>query len=90
MKLKIIIDRDACQSIATCVSTAPELYALDDEAKAVVPRSEGQKSSPNKMTYILEADDALAQKAVLGAESCPYLAIEVIDGNGQKLFPKGK
>jgi ferredoxin len=91
MKLRIVVDRKACQSIATCVSTAPELFALDSEAKAIVTQAKGKKSSPDKMAYELDATDSVTQKAVLAAEACPYLAIEVYnDDSGQRLFPKGK
>ena len=90
MKLKIIIDRSACQSIASCVTTSPEIYALDNDAKAVVVNAKGQKENPNKAVYEFEADTTTVQKAVLGAETCPYLAIEVFDETGQKLFPRGK
>lgn len=91
MRIKIIVDRDACQSIASCVSTSPEIYALDEEAKAAVVGIRGQKENPNKMVYEFDADDNTAQKAVLGAETCPYLAIEVHNADtNQKLFPRGE
>ena len=90
MKLKIIIDRNACQSIASCVTTSPEIFALDSDAKAVVVDTKGQKENSNKVEYVLDTDANILQKAVLGAETCPYLAIEVFDENDRKLFPRGK
>lgn len=90
VKIKIVIDREACQSIASCVTTSPEIYALDNDAKAVVANAKGQNENPNRVEYILDTDANTVQKAVLGAETCPYLAIEVFDENGRKLFPRGK
>lgn len=82
--MKIVVDRVKCLSIASCVAVAPDVYELDEEGKAIVKNIKGIKKG-DKVTYEHKGDLA----AVLeGAEICPYLAIEVYDDNGKKLFPK--
>ncbi len=34
--MKIVVDRDKCISVATCVGIAPDVFDLDEEGKAVV------------------------------------------------------
>lgn len=41
MAVKITIDRDKCVGAAACVATAPEVFQLDDEDKAIVADANG-------------------------------------------------
>lgn len=71
--IKITIDRDLCIGAATCAAIAPEVFVLDNEAKAIV------------LTTADSTDDATIIDAARG---CPTAAITIEDQNGQKLFPK--
>ena len=71
--LTIHIDRDLCIGAATCLAIAPEVYALDNEAKAIIIDSASQSSDEN----IIDA-----------ARACPTAAISITDKDGTKGFPK--
>ena len=71
--LKVHIDRDLCIGAATCLAIAPEVYALDNEAKAIIIDTAPNSSNEN----IIDA-----------ARACPTAAISIIDKDGVKVFPK--
>ena len=66
------IDRDLCIGAATCVALAPKAWALDDEAKAIILD-----------TCEEETDEALME----AAQSCPVMAIFIIDKDGKQIYP---
>jgi ferredoxin len=68
---RIVVDRRKCQGIGACVGSAPEVFEIDDEGKAVVVNPEGADND-----IILEA-----------AEACPLEAITVYDEDGEQLYP---
>jgi len=68
---KIYVDRDLCIGAAACIAVAPGVYALDDENKAI----------------ILDAHGADDETIVLSAKSCPVKAIQLIDENGEQVYP---
>ena len=68
---KIIINRDLCIGVASCVAVADNTFKLDMEAKAIV-------IDP------LAADD---QTILTAAQSCPVQAIILIDKTGKQIFP---
>ena len=66
------VDRKICVGAGNCVAIAPEVFALDDENKAVV-------TNPKR------AEDDIIWKA---AESCPVDAILLEDeSTGEILYP---
>lgn len=70
--LTITIDRDLCIGAATCLAIAPEVFELDNEAKAI----------------ILEGTPDVTQAAILdAARACPTSAISIKDETGKALFP---
>lgn len=71
--LTVHIDRDLCIGAATCLAIAPEVFALDNEAKAIIIDTAAQASDEN----IIDA-----------ARACPTAAISIVDKDGVKLFPK--
>ena len=83
--MKIIVDRVKCLSIASCVAIASNVYELDKEGKAVIKNIPGVRKG-DKMVYEYQGNNL--NEVLEGAEICPYLAIEVYDDNGKKLFPK--
>lgn len=87
MKIKIKVDPDLCIGAAACVVVAPETFQLNDENKAdVLDHSE----APNGPTYEREVEvtEEELQNIILGAESCPVLAVFVYDETGKQLFPR--
>ena len=70
-QLRIEVDRTLCFGFGDCVDTAPQVFALDDEAKAVVIDPDG--ADPD---LILEA-----------AQNCPVDAIVVLGEDGEQLYP---
>lgn len=68
---KIVVDRDLCIGVASCVTVDPMVFKLDNEQKAVV-------IDPN-----LSED----QEVIDAAKSCPVQAIILYDKNGKQIFP---
>lgn len=86
MKIRIKVDPDLCIGAASCVTIAPETFQLNDENKAVVF---DHGSEPGERTYEreLEVTETEYETILLGAQSCPTLAIFLYDENGTQLFP---
>lgn len=71
-KYKITIDRNLCIGAGSCVAVAPQAFALDNEAKAIVlPTSESEDEN-----MVMEA-----------AKACPVAAIILHDETGKQVFP---
>ena len=69
--MQIRILRNECCGNADCVEIAPDVFRLDSKNKAIV----------------LDADAAPAEKLIEAAEACPCQAIEVLDNEGDTVFP---
>ncbi len=69
--VQVIVDRDACIGAASCVALAGRTFYMDDENKAVVIEAWGD-------------DDEMIMMA---AQSCPTLAIKLIDEDGNQVYP---
>ena len=67
------VDRDLCIGAATCVAVSPKLFALDNEAKAILLDSGNNQES---FQTIMDA-----------AKSCPVAAIMISDESGNKVYP---
>lgn len=65
-RIHIQVDRDLCIGSGDCVDSAPDVFALDDEGKAVV----------------LNADAAMVDDVVDAARNCPVTAIFVVGEDG--------
>jgi len=72
-KYTVRVDRDLCIGAATCIAIAPQMYVLDNEAKAVVIN-----------TADLQDDAAIID----GARGCPVAAIFIDDENGKRIYPQ--
>ncbi|MGD0976920.1 MAG: ferredoxin [Minisyncoccia bacterium] len=68
---KIVIDRDLCIGVASCVSVDPEMFKLDDEHKVIV----------------INPDLTDDQLITMAAQSCPTQAIILFDKTGKQIFP---
>jgi ferredoxin len=73
-KYKVRVIADKCIGAASCVAVAPKAFKLNDQQIAEVLPSIGTETDENLL---------------LAAQSCPTLAIEVIDTEtGEKVWPK--
>jgi ferredoxin len=70
-RILVEVDRALCFGFGDCVDTLPEVFALDDEDKAVV----------------LDADAAGIDDIAEAAQNCPVDAIIVTDEQGEQLYP---
>ncbi len=87
MKIKIVVDEDLCIGAASCVTIAPDTFSLNDENKADVL---DHGKAPNGPSYEREIDvtEEELENIILGAQSCPTLAVSIFDESGKKLFPE--
>ena len=60
--VKISVDMDKCQHYGQCTFEAPTVFALNDD---------------DKLEYVGEVDDALADQVEAAADVCPMQAIEI-------------
>ncbi|GAA3137215.1 ferredoxin [Streptosporangium carneum] len=60
--MKVVVDRALCQVHAQCVFAAPEVFELDDD---------------DRLVYVAEPDDALADAVEEAARACPVQAISL-------------
>lgn len=71
-KYKIKVLRDLCIGAASCVAISPQVFQLDNEAKAI----------------ILDVDGDTDENILAAAQSCPVNAIIIEDENGKQVWPK--
>jgi ferredoxin len=69
--MQIRIRRTDCCGNAQCVEIAPAVFALDSKNKCIV----------------LDPDAAPPETLNEAAEACPCQAIEVLDNDGNQVFP---
>jgi ferredoxin len=69
--IRIEVDRELCFGFGDCVDTAPRVFALDDEDKAIV----------------LDPDGASIDKIVEASQNCPVDAIIICDELGVQIYP---
>ncbi len=66
-RIRIEVDRDLCIGSGDCVASAPRVFELDDEGKAIV----------------LDPDGAPVDEVVEAAMNCPVTAIFVAGEQGE-------
>jgi ferredoxin len=77
------VDRDLCIAVSACIVAAPDIYLLDDEAKAVIKKlelddiQEIAREGDNGEWVQVEATEDGFNRIVESAQSCPVLAIFV-------------
>ena len=69
--LRIEVDRELCFGFGDCVDTAPRVFALDEDDKAVV----------------IDPDGASIERIVEASQNCPVDAIIITDADGAQLYP---
>jgi ferredoxin len=65
-RIRVEVDRDLCIGSGDCVDTAPAVFELDDEGKAVV----------------IDPDGAPTDEVLEAAMNCPVTAILVVGEEG--------
>ncbi len=86
MKLRIVVDPDLCIGAASCVTIAPDAFQLNVENKAEV-LDHGEAVGGASYERIIEVTEAEKDNILLGAQSCPTLAIMIFDESGKQLYP---
>ena len=72
------IDQSLCMGAESCVSLAPEVFALD--ASRV-------NDSPLAMRDVMDRE-VPSEKILAASQTCPYKAINIVDAEtGEQLFP---
>jgi len=69
--MQLRIRRSDCCGNALCVELSPDVFALDSKQKAIV----------------LDPEAASKEQLIEAAEACPCQAIEVLDDEGEIVFP---
>jgi ferredoxin len=69
--MRVSIDREKCVSAGNCVVTAPTVFMLDDEQKAL----------------LLDADSVDDDVLWVAVEMCPTEAIVLESDEGEQLYP---
>jgi ferredoxin len=82
-----MVDRELCIGAASCVALYPEVFALDDENKAVILKKDGIKDSEKTDVDMLEVSAVDDDTLMLAAQSCPTLAIYLYDESGTQVYP---
>ena len=77
-RLILSIDQSLCMGVESCVSLAPEVFALD---------SSRVNDSPLAMRDVMDRE-VPSEKILAASQTCPYKAIKVVDAEtGEQLFP---
>jgi len=87
MKIRVKVDEDLCIGAASCVTIAPETFQLNDDNKAFVYDHGTQPEGPTYERWLEVTDDEY-ENILLGAQSCPTLAVFIFDEFGKQLFPE--
>jgi ferredoxin len=86
MKIRIVVDPDLCIGAASCVTIAPDTFVMNTENKAEVI---DHGIVPDAPTYERTVDVSQEEldNIILGAQSCPTLAISIFDEHGVQVYP---
>lgn len=83
----LMVDRELCIGAASCVAVYPEVFALDDENKAVILQKAGVTTSEKTDVDMLDVTAVDDDLLLLAAQSCPTLAIFLYDQEGTQVYP---
>lgn len=84
----IKVDRDLCIGAASCIAVYPEIFELDGEAKAVLLKKDGTKTSEQTSVDLLSCENVDDDKLLLAAQSCPTAAIFLYGEDGMQVYPE--
>ena len=83
---KIIVNRNLCIGVATCMLSAGKVFKFDAENKATIELKDGSKVTSADRADIKDAeitDEAL----IKAAQSCPTRAIILEGENSKQIYP---
>ncbi|NBP58447.1 ferredoxin [bacterium] len=83
----LAIDRDQCIGAASCVAVYPDVFEIDEEAKAVLKLKGGEVTSDRTDITALDVSSVDDDTLLLAAQSCPTAAIYLYDEKGEQVFP---
>lgn len=83
-KFKANVLRDVCIGAGSCAIISPKVFKCDQEKKAIILE---QGEQADKDGFVEITQDTL-QNVLNAAQSCPVLAILVLDENGKQIFPQ--
>lgn len=77
-QIKIVVDKDACIGVASCVQIAGEVFNLASDGRVQLNKGDSLSEYPN----------TTLDKLIEAAKSCPTQAIKIVDvTSGKTLFP---
>ena len=77
-QIKIIVDKDSCIGVASCVQIAGEVFSLAPDGRVML----------NKGDTLVEYPNTTLEKLIEAAKSCPTQAIKIVDvTTGKNIFP---
>lgn len=83
MKIRFRVDRDLCIAVSACIVAEPDVYLLDDEAKAIIKPldlediKEMQREANAGGWVTVEVNQNGYDRILDSARVCPVLAIIV-------------
>ncbi len=86
-KIRVLVDEDLCIGAASCVTIAPETFQLNEENKAWV-LDHGTEEGGHSYERWMEVTDDEKENILLGAQSCPTLAVFIFEEDGTQIFPE--
>jgi ferredoxin len=86
MNIRIVVDPDLCIGAASCVTIAPDTFVMNVENKAEV-LDHGMVPDAPAYERTMEVTQEELDNIILGAQSCPTLAITIFDDTGVQLYP---
>jgi ferredoxin len=97
IKCRFRVDRDLCIAVSACIVAEPDLYLLDDEAKAVIKPldledlKEIAREDDGEQWVTVETTQAGFDRIMDSARVCPVLAI-IVDreegGEWVRIYPE--
>jgi ferredoxin len=86
-KITIKVIPDLCIGAASCVTVAPDYYRLNEENKAYV-LDHGKEEGDPVYERTVEVSEDEKENIILSAQSCPTLAVLILDEDGKQIFPE--
>lgn len=87
MKITVKVDPDLCIGAASCVTIDPGTFVMNDENKAEV-LDHGEAPGGPSYEREMEVTEDEKENIILAAQSCPTLAVFILDEAGEQIYPE--